>query len=104
MLARNAIKPVTISIEITFNFWMLGAEKPIEHWDKRPSRPVIVRGDEKTAHGFSAMVIHGWLILFAKQPVLTSSALNSDLTGHNTNRASIRLERLQWRAPEILRR
>jgi hypothetical protein len=37
------IKPVTRSIEITFNFWMLGAEKTVEHRDKRPSQPVIVR-------------------------------------------------------------
>jgi hypothetical protein len=66
MVARNAYKTGYKIHQNDHNFLMLGAEETIEHWDKRPSRPVIVRGDQKTAHGFSAMVSRGWLYLFAE--------------------------------------
>ncbi len=80
---------------------MLGAEKPIEHWDKRPNQPVIVRCDQSAIRSVRPSFSDVRLYLFA---VSISSASNNDLVGHITNRASIWLDRLQWRAPKKLRR
>jgi hypothetical protein len=60
-------KPVTRSIEITFNFWMLGAEKTVEHRDKRPSQPVIVRGDQSAIQSIGPSSFNnGRFYLFAE--------------------------------------